>query len=263
MFLIAMVARIFRPGCKADAMLVLEGRQGIGKSTAVRVLASDEWFSDSLPDIRTKDAQHHLRGKWVIEVPELAATDKANAAQLKSFVSRAKEIFRAVYERNDAHDARQCVFVGTTNQERYLRDDSGARRFWPVRVCEAADIDITSLRRDRDQLFAEAVARYRSDERWWPDDHAFENEHIKPEREQRFEVDAWEDPVCAYLEQRDRVSVQEVLTKVLGLKIGEIGTTQERRVSSILKRQGWIAGRGFKGRFYARPGSRDHDACRT
>ena len=236
-------------------MLVLEGKQGAGKSRACRVLAG-EYFSDDLPDIHGKDAAQHLRGKWLIEVAELSAISKADAEALKSFISRPEEKYRPPYGRKEVTEPRQCVFVGTTNRATYLKDETGARRFWPVKV---GFIDIDALTRDRDQLFAEAVAAYRAGAEWWPD-AAFEREHIAPEQRQRFDTDPWDQTIRDYALGRERVAVMEIAETALSLDKGEVGTTEQRRITSVLTEMGWTPDRDWRGRFYAAPQSMTHDA---
>lgn len=146
-------------------MPILEGRQGIGKSSAVAALFGREYFGDHLPDTGSKDAADYVRGKWCIEVAELDSVRRSAVESAKAFFSRQVERFRPAYGRNEIEYPRRNVFVGTTNSDNYLRDNTGNRRFWPIAV--EGHTDVEAILRDRNQLWAEAYARYMADEQWW------------------------------------------------------------------------------------------------
>jgi len=237
-FLIQMVARVMQPGCKADHTLVLSGGQGQKKSAACRILAEADYFNDTLPSItndRTR-AMFHLPGLWLVELSEMAPTRKSEAEDVKSFLSGAVDQFRRPYGRLTETHARQCVFVGTTNEEQFLRDSTGGRRFWPVKVRQVIDLD--GLAAERDQLFAEAVAAYQAKEPWWLD-RDFETEHARPVQEAAYISDEWTGDIAAWLDRpdgdadgfdpvegqtpsaRDGVTLSDVMALGLGIPPGQ------------------------------------------
>jgi hypothetical protein len=173
LLLIAAVRRVRRPGCKFDELVVLESGQGTNKSQALRVLAvRPEWFSDNLPlGLSSRETIEAMSGHWIIEVSELQGIRKSEIEKIKAFLSRDTDRARSAYAKTVTEAPRQCVVIGTTNSEQYLRDLTGNRRFWPVRV---ARFDLEMLIRDRDQLWAEAAQRetvgesIRLPEELWP-----------------------------------------------------------------------------------------------
>lgn len=259
LFLIGMVARIQQPGCKMDNMLILEGPQGAGKSSALGILAREEYFSDGLADIGSKDASLAMRGRWLIEIAELAASSKAEAEHLKAFVSRNTERYRPPFGRLEVSEPRQCVLAGTTNVGTYLKDASGARRFWPVMV---GHIDLEGLERDRNQLFAEALHLYQSGAVWWPTAEQ-QQALFMPEQDARFETDPWESYVVQYLKEASeaaategkecRVTVADVATcRGINLEVSRTTTRENRRIVAILQRLGWEQKRDMYARYYVK-----------
>jgi predicted P-loop ATPase len=239
MFLISMVARVMRPGAKVDYMLILEGPQAALKSTTGAILG-DKWFSDSLPDIGTDAVRlsQHLRGKWLIEIGELSAMGRAETEELKAFLTRREEQFTPKYGRREVTEPRQCVFMGTTNKAAYLRDETGARRFWPVKV---GTVDADALARDRDQLFAEAVHMFQQGEAWWPD-RDDEEQFFKPQQANRFEADAWQEPISTMRPSSSWVTIMQVARDALGIEAARLGTIDQRRITTALERAGWVRG---------------------
>jgi putative DNA primase/helicase len=170
-WLISAVARVLEPGCKVDCLIVLEGLQGIKKSSAILELMHDQaWFADTTLDLGNKDSYQNLRRVWVYEMQELASLKGAMIEKSKSFISARTDRYRPSYGKRSRIFPRQTVFAGTTNAGQYLADETGARRFWPIKCVE---VDLMAIRRDRDQLWAEATARYRLGEPWYVDTPEF------------------------------------------------------------------------------------------
>ena len=234
-FLLSAVARVFKPGCQADNMLILEGPQGILKSSVLRAIA-EPWFADRISQLGSKDAAMEVAGVWLVEMSELDALTKASNSAIKSFVSRRSDRFRPPYGKHVVDHPRQCVFAGTINPvDGYLKDPTGARRFWPV-VC--GDIDLETLTRDRDQLWAEALVRFQAGIPWWLNTPELEA-LAKPEQEARYEVDAWTEKVVQWLGSRTDVSVGEVLTGALGVVRESWSQTAQNRIARILVNNGF------------------------
>jgi predicted P-loop ATPase len=183
LFLIGMVKRVFEPGCKFDYMLVLEGYQGIGKSSALAILAG-EWFSDTPLDLNNiKDSAGGIQGIWLHEFSELHAFAKAEATRVKSFLSSQMDKYRPPYGRRDIKAPRQCVFGGSTNERQWNKDTTGGRRFWAI---HCGDLNLDGLKNAKDMLFAEALYRYLQGEKCYPTKE--EQQEILNKEQERFEV---------------------------------------------------------------------------
>ena len=206
-WMISAVARIYNPGCKADCALVLEGEQGIRKSTALMVLGRP-WFTDNMSDLQNaKEVAQELAGAWIIEMAEMDSIKGSENSRIKAFMSRSADRYRPPYGRRVIDQPRQCIFAGTVNSAEYLKDQTGARRWWPVK-CHGK-IDIPGLMKARDQLWAEAVHRYKDKEIWWLEGEA--EELAKVQQSERYVEDPWTEIVAKFITLRDAVTTNEIL----------------------------------------------------
>jgi putative DNA primase/helicase len=212
-FMVSAVARAKRPGTKVDTVMVLEGPQGSYKSTFCQVLFMDpRLVNDSPIDLRSKEGQIAILGKWCIELAELDSLGKIEASRIKNFLSLATDHFRGHYERATSDHPRSCVFIGTTNDPTFLQDPTGGRRFWPVKV---GRIDIRALIRDREQLWAEAVADFDAGMPW----HLthYEEELAREEQDLRRQEHPMEAPIAAYIHGLENVTTNEVIQGALNI----------------------------------------------
>ena len=215
-WMISAVARIYEPGCQAKYCLVLEGEQDLGKSTALEVLGG-EWYTD--------------------DIAELDSVRKAHISAVKAFISRKTDRFRKPFGRNVIDQQRQCVMAGSINPGvEYFIDETGNVRFWPI-LC--MKIDIATLQRDRDQLWAEAVYRYRNGEKWWIDDEAALNA-AREEQDARAPADSWTNSIESYLADHPgivAITTTQILRHALYIDEKDQDKANQSRVGIIMRRQ--------------------------
>lgn len=231
--LIAAVARIYDPGCKVDTVPIFEGVQGARKSTAVKALF-DPWFSDELADLGSKDAAMQTKGVWGIEVSELDAMSRMEVSRIKSFITRTTDRFRPPYGSRIVESPRSCVFWGTTNSDGYLKDETGGRRFWPIKV---GKINVDLLQQMRDQLWAEAVVLYGAGVPWWLTKKEAQADAERHQRD-RYVGDPWDRAIAEYVETASVVTIDEVLRFAVNLEIGRCGQSEMNRVARCLRSLG-------------------------
>lgn len=243
-WIVSMVARVMRPGCKVDSVPVLEGAQGAGKSTALSILGG-KWFTECHESVTSKDFYGVLQGHMLVEIAEMHSFTRAEVERIKGIISCQVDRYRKAYGRNTEDHPRQTVLVCTTNRDDWQRDDTGARRFWPV-ACGRVDHDW--LRANRDQLFAEAVRRWRAGESWWDVPVADQAAAVETRRD----VDSWESAISAWLVGQHRPTTADILTDCLGLDIGRHDRPAQVRVARIMRVLGWrtIIGRSPNGRSF-------------
>lgn len=227
---IGMVARIYEPGCKVDNMVVLEGPQGTLKSTALSIIGSP-WFCEAHGSVTSKDFYILLQGRLIVEIAELDAFNRAETNTIKKVITCQTDRFRVPYERAAQDFPRSCIFVGTTNDDHYLKDSTGGRRFWPIRI---KSIDTSYLKDCRELLFAEAVAKYKAGQKWFVMPKGLTEEI----QESRREHDEWEDLIGTYLVGKSEVKLVDVGLK-LGIQEDRLDKGVQRRLGKILRWAGW------------------------
>ncbi|WP_019506137.1 VapE domain-containing protein [Pleurocapsa sp. PCC 7319] len=234
--LIAAVARVYAPGCKHDNTLVLQGEQGIGKSTFFDILAG-EWFGDSMRSGKDKDDLLILHKSWIQEWGEIDKIfSKRQAGDLKAFLSCRKDTFREPYARTTKDYLRHSIIVGSVNDSSFLVDSTGNRRYWVIPV-EKKEIDTKRLFEERDAIWASAVVAYREGETWWL---SKEEEKRNLNNNSRFQIiDEWAGFVADYIRHRTGVSISQVLLDVFDFELNKIGRREQMRVANILQMLNW------------------------
>jgi len=255
--LIAAVRRARKPGCKFDYIIVFEGLQGTGKSSVLCILAGDGNFSDAeILGMDKQDQQEAVQGIWIYEIAELEGLSKAEVTKVKLFASKTHDMARPAYGRHRVDRPRRCIFVASTNDDKYLRDTTGNRRYWPIKTPK---IDLDGIARDRDQLWAEAALAEATGEalvipeELWPEATA--------QQLARMEIDPWEDVLASKLAEleennRDvkdcftcandkgcnpewRVSTNYLLSRVLFIPKDRQDNRHTKRLAAVMRNLGW------------------------
>lgn len=229
-FWVLMVKRIMQPGCQADYMVVLEGGQGIGKTRALRIIGGP-WYAEVGITADSEDFERQLQGKVLVEIAELHSFSKADQSRIKQIITKCVDRYREKYGKIAVDHPRQCVLAGTTNESEWIKDQTGGRRFWPI---HCGDINLDTISRDRDQLFAEAFQCVKDGDEGYlvPTDETFELQ------EARREHDDWEDAL------RDKISFIEQVTlleamNLLGIPMERMDGRAHKRVAHVLKQLGF------------------------
>lgn len=217
------------PGCQMDTVLVMEGKQGVGKSTAFRILG-DKWYTAGLPRLDDKDAKAHAHQAWLHEVEELNAIYGVEASAIKGYITALKDYYRPPYGRHYVTRARRCVFGATTNEGEYLHDPTGARRFWPVRISHTKREELV---KDRGQLLAEAANAFHRGENWFADQA--QEPVLEAEQEARQTTDPWDSRITTSFAG---LSISDMLGQI-GVPPERQTPAQGRRLAARLRALGW------------------------
>lgn len=227
---VGMIARALQPGCQLDEMVVFESNQGQGKTTALRILGGP-WYAASHERVTDKDFYQDLEGKWIVEISELGAFTAAQVERVKHAISTPTDRFRGSYDARSSDHPRHCIFAGTTNADEWGNDETGLRRFWPVRC---GVVDRVGLARDREQLFAEALVEYRRHPEWWVVPSV--SVDVQADRQA---TDAWADLVLPWVSTLSETRIVDVLSGAIRMKPDQMDKWSQMRVAKILKLAGW------------------------
>lgn len=250
---ISMVARAYVPGCKVDTMPVLEGTQGMAKSTFLEVLGHP-WYAAIPTAFGDKDFLQAIQGRWLVEIPDMTGFSKREHTQILATITIRSDIYRASYGRHTEEHPRVAIFTATSETDDYLQDRRGRRRYWPLRC---TDIDIDWLRSQRDQVFAEARERYREGAKWYEVPASTD-----AEQSDRAEPDLWFDKVIDYAnevwefaggrEGRSLITSSRILSDAIELPLSKQTDFEKRRVARILRENGWLRSRTKDTRHWTR-----------
>lgn len=255
-WLIGAIARAMQPGCKMDNMIILEGPQGLKKSSALRALSdglTPGVFTDEMSDPNSKDAALQMQGAWIIEISELDSFKRAEISQIKAWLARQNDRMRRPYGKVVEEFPRSCIFAGTVNpvgNSGYLKDPTGGRRFWPV-ACH--NIDLEALKQDARQLWAEAAELYRKGERWWLDKS--EEEVAFAVQSDRYEDDPYGELIDNWLATATQTTMNAIM-EMLEIPKERRSSIAARRIEAHLSRRGWDKRKDRDGKvFYIKPKS--------
>lgn len=240
--LIAAVARIYNPGCKHDTICILKGKQGLKKSTFWKVLAGEDFFTDDLSGT-DKDEVMKLTMYVIIEFAEFeTAYKKKEISQLKAFVSRGSDSIRRPYGADIEDVPRTSIFVGTTNKSEFLKDPTGERRYWVIECNDGiGEIDLKTLAKERDAIWAAAKSAYQNNEQWWLNQE--EDKLLAQINEMFTDSDTWESDIANWLTNRSETTVREILCECFNLQPAEHKKSEQMRVTDILSKIGWYKGK--------------------
>lgn len=244
-WLVSAVARVMEPGCKVDFMIVLEGPQGLGKSRSIRELFGAPWFAEAMESPANKDFYQVLQGRWCVEISEMHSFSKADVTKVKQAITTQDDVYRPSYGRLAQRYPRHNIFVGSTNDEDYLRDPTGARRFLPIK-CRAIEYDL--LRQDRDQLWAEAFRLQQEGFKYWE-----LPAQATEEQDDRYQEDSWTEPINRWLEgiappayypdgfsgRIKDTTITQLMSFALRIEVGKHTRQDQMRVGAVLRRLGW------------------------